>query len=48
MRLFNPRRLAGNIARRTVMRRPINAGYVRRSIAGTVMARIFFALINRR
>jgi hypothetical protein len=45
MRLFNPRRLAGNIARRAVMGRPITGRYVRRSI---VKARIFFALINRR
>jgi hypothetical protein len=46
MRIFNPHRLAGNMTRRAVMGRPITARYVRRSIAGTFLARLFFGLIG--
>jgi len=47
MRIINTRRLAGNIARHAIMGRKVTPRYIARSIWGTMVARMFFALIQR-
>jgi hypothetical protein len=47
MTFINPRRLAGNIARRLVMSKPVTGRYLIRSILGTTIARAFFSAASK-